>query len=52
MQVAVFLDFDYYEKYEKQLMGNVYIKGPDEGPSVGPDALISKMIDDSEIVEA
>lgn len=44
-----FIDFDYYEKYEEQLMGLNYIKNHYGPTPLLFDNLIKKMIDDGEV---
>lgn len=50
-KILYFIDFDFYEKYEEQLIGATYIKN-NYGPTpVEFRKIIEKMIDDGEIIK-
>jgi len=48
-KLLYFMDFDYYEKYEEQLIGATYQKGPYGPVPVEFEAIIRQMIDEHEI---
>jgi len=50
-KLLYFIDFDFYEKYEKQLMGAVYIKNHHGPTPVGFLDIIEKMKKDKELIE-
>lgn len=50
-KILYFIDFDFYEKYEEQLIGATYIKN-NYGPTpVEFKKIVDKMIDDGEIIK-
>ena len=50
-KILYFIDFDFYEKYEEQLIGATYIKN-NYGPTpVEFRKIVEKMIDDGEIIK-
>ena len=50
-KLLYFIDFDFYEKYEEQLIGATYIKNHYGPTPVEFDAIIKQMIEDKEIVQ-
>ena len=50
-KLLYFIDFDYYEKYEEQLIGAVYIKNHYGPTPVEFDCIVKKMLEDGEIVK-
>ncbi len=48
-KLMYFIDFDYYEKYEKQLMGAVYIKNHHGPTPAGFPEIIAKMSQDGDL---
>ncbi|MYE38274.1 MAG: DUF4065 domain-containing protein [Candidatus Spechtbacteria bacterium SB0662_bin_43] len=50
-KILYFIDFDYYEKYEENLMGLKYVKNHHGPTSVELGSLIEKMKEDGEIEE-
>jgi len=46
-----FIDFDFYERYEEQLIGATYIKNHNGAMPVELDTIIKQMVKDKEIVE-
>jgi len=50
-KLLYFIDFDFYEKYEEQLIGATYIKSS-QGPVPAEfDLIIKQMIEDKEIIQ-
>jgi transcriptional regulator with XRE-family HTH domain len=48
-KLLYFIDFDYYEKYEEQLMGLIFIKNHFGPTPIVFDKIIQQMIDDNQI---